>query len=199
MSNWCSVVYYELNSRVGEIFRAYSNDVFVDGYTNPSDAYGRRLCLGVFSNINRNSSIENCRKHIGRGLHIYNDNGDIYVECLSQSPIFIQSRNCNQERGFHPNTVCKLPSGYSLRIFQSKVFAQLLNESIGQGYESVYELSNMCVIKISFVKGWGADYYRQDVSSCPCWIEIRLNEPFQWLDRILKEMGSSNNPVSSVS
>ncbi|CAF0858820.1 unnamed protein product [Brachionus calyciflorus] len=198
-TNWCSIVYYELNSRIGEIFKAYSNDIFVDGYTNPCNSYGRRLCLGMFSNINRNSSIENCRKHIGRGVHVYNDNGDIYVECLSDNPIFIQSRNCNYERGFHPNTVCKLPSGFSLRIFQSKIFAQLLNESIKTGYEAVYDLSNMCVIKLSFVKGWGAEYYRQDVSSCPCWIEIRLNEPFQWLDRVLKEMGSSTNPVSSVS
>lgn len=134
-----------------------------------------------------------------KGIHLYNDNGDIYIECLSESPIFIQSRNCNQDRGFHPHTVCKLPSGYSLRVFQAKLFAELLSQSVNQGYNSVYELSNMCVIRVSFVKGWGADYYRQDVSSCPCWIEIRLNEAFQWLDKVLKEMGTCLNPVTSVS
>lgn len=198
-SNWCSISYYELNSRIGEMFHASTNDLFIDGYTNPCNTYGKRLCLGMFSNINRNASVENCRKHIGRGVHIYNDNGDIYVECLSDCAIFIQSRICNQERGFHPNTVCKLPSGYSLRIFQSALFAKQLNESIEKGYEAVYELANMCVIKISFVKGWGADYYRQDVSSCPCWIEIRLNGPFKWIDGVLKQLGSSTNPVSSVS
>ncbi len=136
---------------------------------------------------------------ISKGVHLYNDNGDVYVENLSSCPIFIQSRNCNHERGFHQNTVCKLPGGYSLRLFQSKLFAELLKESVNSGYDSVYDLANMCVIKLSFVKGWGADYYRQDVSSCPCWVEIRLNTPFQWLDRILKEMGSSSNPVTSVS
>lgn len=130
---------------------------------------------------------------------MYNDNGDVYVECLSDASIFIQSRNCNYAHGFHPNTVCKLPSGYSLRIFQSKLFAELLRDAISQGYDSVYDLANMCVIKLSFVKGWGADYYRQDVSSCPCWIEIRLNSAFQWLDKILKELGSSSNPATSVS
>ena len=124
------------------------------------------------------------------------DEGFAYIICCR---IFIQSRNCNQDRGFHPHTVCKLPSGYSLRVFQAKLFAELLSQAVNQGYNSVYELSNMCVIRVSFVKGWGADYYRQDVSSCPCWIEIRLNEAFQWLDKVLKEMGTCLNPVTSVS
>ena len=67
--NWCSIVYYELNSRIGEIFHSNSNQIFVDGFTNPCMNKGRRLCLGMFTNINRNPSIENCRKHIGRGRY----------------------------------------------------------------------------------------------------------------------------------
>jgi mothers against decapentaplegic homolog 1 len=66
--NWCSIVYYELNLRIGEIFNSSCNEIFVDGYTSPCGHIGRRLCLGAFSNINRNSTIENCRKHIGRGI-----------------------------------------------------------------------------------------------------------------------------------
>ena len=197
--SWCSLVYYELNSRIGEIFHSFGNEIFVDGYTSPCSDRTRRFSLGAFSNVNRSSTIENCRRHIGKGIHLYNDNGDVYVECLSESPIFIQSRNCNYDRGFHPNTVCKLLSGYSLRIFRSKIFVDILKEATNGGYDTVYDLSHMCVIKLSFVKGWGAEYYRQDVSSCPCWIEIRLNEPFQMLDRVLKEMGSSKNPASSIS
>ncbi len=69
-SKWCSVVYYELNSRIGEAFHANQNEIFIDGFTNPCNSWGRRLCLGVFSNINRCLSIENCRKHIGKGICI---------------------------------------------------------------------------------------------------------------------------------
>ena len=65
--NWCSIVYYELNQRIGEVFNAASSKIYVDGYTNPCNNWGRRFCLGMFSNVNRNSTIENCRKHIGRG------------------------------------------------------------------------------------------------------------------------------------
>ena len=33
---WCSIAYYELNSRVGEVYHAHSTNIFVDGFTNPS-------------------------------------------------------------------------------------------------------------------------------------------------------------------
>ena len=64
--HWCSVAYYELNSRVGETFQAASRSVLVDGFTDPSNSRSR-FCLGLLSNVNRNSTIENTRRHIGKG------------------------------------------------------------------------------------------------------------------------------------
>ena len=68
--DWSTIVYYELNNRVGETFNAHVTSVVVDGFTDPNTS-PNRFSLGLLSNVNRNSTIENTRRHIGKGNFYY--------------------------------------------------------------------------------------------------------------------------------
>jgi hypothetical protein len=196
---WCSLSYYEMKQRVGEMFHVASNvhSVTIDGYTDPSSA--QRFCLGVLSNVNRTNEIEMTRHYIGRGLMLSYENGQVFAECLSENPVFVQSPNCNQRYNWHLATVVKIPPGCSLKIFDEAEFVQLANETVYQGFEAVYALTRICTIRISFVKGWGAEYRRQTILNTPCWIEVHLNNPLKLVDQILTKMGSPRTKCTSFS
>ena len=41
----------------------------------------------------------------------------------------------------------------------------------------VDDLRRLCILRLSFVKGWGPDYNRKSIKETPCWIEVRSRYP----------------------
>ncbi|CAF0797566.1 unnamed protein product [Didymodactylos carnosus] len=194
---WCHISYYEMSNRVGEQFRATQPHVVIDGFTDPSNA--DRFCLGLLTNVHRTFEIDKARRFIGRGVRLYHIRGDVYAECISDNPVFVQSPICNQRYSWHQATVCKIPPTRNLKIFDSADFTRTLHNAISEGYEAVWHLTKMCIIRMSFVKGWGVEYRRQAVTCTPCWVEIHLDGPLKWLDNVLQHMRGPTQSITSVS
>lgn len=200
--HWCRITYAELNQKIGEPFKGSSPKVIVDGFTDPS-VHNRRFSLGVLSNINRNTTIEMTRRAIRKGVCLENSDAQIFVQNLSESSIFFHSKNCNVENQLNQHAVVKIEPQVRQKIFDQKVFENLLQEAIkstdGKTYERLFSLTEHCIIKMSFVKGWGSIYQRQDVTSTPCWIEIHLLKPYALIDQYLRQTGPPSCQITSTS
>ncbi|NXQ24711.1 SMAD4 protein, partial [Alaudala cheleensis] len=187
---WCSIAYFEMDVQVGETFKVPSSCpiVTVDGYVDPSG--GDRFCLGQLSNVHRTEAIERARLHIGKGVQLEcKGEGDVWVRCLSDHAVFVQSYYLDREAGRAPgDAVHKIyPSAYIKVGVTGVTWALRVGLSAAAGI-GVDDLRRLCILRMSFVKGWGPDYPRQSIKETPCWIEIHLHRALQLLDEVLHTM-----------
>ncbi|KIH56795.1 MH1 domain protein, partial [Ancylostoma duodenale] len=90
--DWCSVMYYELDTQIGETFKIRSDEVRVDGGMDPLALHKGRLCLGALPNVHRGEVSERTRIHIGDGVELRAlPSGDVMMVCRSHKPIFVRS------------------------------------------------------------------------------------------------------------
>ncbi|CAF93253.1 unnamed protein product, partial [Tetraodon nigroviridis] len=180
---WCSISYFEMDVQVGEMFKVPSSCpvVTVDGYVDPSG--GDRFCLGQLSNVHRTDASERARLHIGKGVQLEcGGEGHVWMRCLSDHAVFVQSYYLDREAGRAPgDAVHKIYPGAYVKVG--------LSAAAGIGVD---DLRRLCILRLSFVKGWGPDYPRQSIKHTPCWVEVHLHRALQLLDEVLHTMPLSD-------
>lgn len=234
---------------MGETFKVPSSkpNVIIDGYVDPSG--GNRFCLGALSNVHRTEQSERARLHIGKGVQLdLRGEGDVWLRCLSDHSVFVQSYYLDREAGRSPgDAVHKIyPQAYikvfdlrqchrqmqslaanaqaaaaaqaaavaglssqmggpprskcrALHSFTYKIYSMINQKYVYSAFLvsagltaaagiGVDDLRRLCILRLSFVKGWGPDYPRTSIKDTPCWVEVHLHRALQLLDEVLHTM-----------
>jgi len=65
-----------------------------------------------------------------------------------------------------------------------------LSSATGIGVD---DFRRLCMLRLSFVKGWGPDYNRKTIKETPCWIEVQLHRALLLADELLHSIPISDH------
>lgn len=221
--HWCSISYFELDTPVGETFKASRPLIQVDGYVETEDA--NRFCLGALTNVHRKPISDNTRLHIGKGIQLeLEGEGDVWLHCLSRYAVYVQSHYLDWiQESIQGKKLCELvhkfPPYARYKVFDLRQCCKKMKERISTSQDSamgaavpngghlapalshavaasgfgIDDLRKLCTIRVSFVKGYGPDYPRKNIVETPCWIEVQLHRGLQVLDEKFVQQMQSKN------
>lgn len=121
---------------------------------------------------NSSSSVQQIRSKIGYGIMLSQEPDGVWVYNRSQFPVFVHSPTLDpaSTRGL---SVKRVMPGFSLKVFDYEHSNWMAEHSLKpESQEGPWDPHS---VRISFAKGWGPCYSRQFITSCPCWLEVLLN------------------------
>ena len=165
--HWCTIAYWELRQRVGRLFLVHDN--YMNVFQNLP--HGDGLALDALQQHCDLEPVLRTREKIGFGIILSREGTDIWIYNNSTFPVFVNSSLFDL-----PNprltTVIKVLPGRSVKVFDCKSLENAGGDIQREFLDGPYDPRSL---RISFAKGWGPNYHRQFVTSCPCWLEVLLN------------------------
>jgi len=168
---WCSLAYWEYRERVGRLFPVINPYVNIFDNAPKSDGF----CLAAVSPPHSQSF--KVRKCIGRGVTLALDESRVvWLYNRSDCPVFVNSPVL-EPLFSRAQLAHKVQPGCCAKVYDFAMAEQLRRieraESSDWGAVGRYDAAS---VRLSFVKGWGANgYRRQCITTCPCWLEVLFN------------------------
>lgn len=110
----------------------------------------------------------------------------VWLYNQSDYPVFVASPSLELT---WPVMVHRIPPDHCMKVFDSGHWeaAEGMQKLLQRRLETSGPL-DLKTVQISFGKGWGRNYSRQDVTCCPCWMELRLAaSSFKGMDDVLSD------------
>lgn len=162
---WCRLAYWELSTRVG---RQYAVETaVVNVFWNIP--HGDGLCLATLAqhSFSPPDTVKRAREKIGRGLTLSLEPDGVWAYNRSESPMFVNSPALDDPDS-RTLLVYRVPPGHCLNIFVPGAPMRPWDPYPPSGP------IDRNSVRISFAKGWGPKYSRQEVTACPTWLEVLL-------------------------
>ncbi|XP_052126414.1 mothers against decapentaplegic homolog 6-like [Frankliniella occidentalis] len=177
--SWCQLKYWELADRVGRLYEVQNPYVNVSSAAEPAN---QGLCLATLAQQAPSRpagsplarAVERTRAKIGLGVTLSQEADGVWAYNRSDHPIFVNSPTLDDPES-RTLLVYRVPPGHCLNIFRADTTTQYWER-----WRRCNELAHSGpvdpgAVRISFAKGWGPKYSRQEVTACPCWIEVLLS------------------------
>lgn len=97
----------------------------------------------------------------------------VWVYNRSDQPIFVNSPTLDDTET-RTLLVYRVPPGHCLCIFDPIKASERPPPNWNHYGSTPTGPIDPNSVRISFAKGWGPKYSRQDVTACPCWLELLL-------------------------
>lgn len=168
---WCSLAYWEQSTRVGAVTKVVDRSTVNVVSCNATTG---DVCLTGLASGMPKLAANATRSKIGAGVTISHEGDSMWLYNRSTQPVFVHSLTICDVDSYLGNSslIMKLYPGYCMRAYNPRARMdryRAMTQEMALGPVDVHS------VRISFAKGWGQTYKRQDIKSCPCWLEVILN------------------------